>query len=276
VLASFIPIADINNYTEIENKLRPIQHLARRFNTSIVLTHHEGKGERNDALDGALGSTALTAVPDMVLGLKKKSNDLRTLKSYKQRSGVRFKETFYAFDPKTRAITAGLAKEEMERQEARAVNSELILEHMRTVTEPVTADQLKEVVPSKQARYDALKALVGSRDLKESGRGRKGSPVQYILAQRDEERNSDNAVSVSGPLVPIKQEPNTASRVENKSLVGERPPDLAADSVPAPACPRDEEPKPQRASKKRQTTAGIPDEVWKKILDGDDETSEAS
>ena len=64
-------LRDANDYAQVNLAMEPLVTMAREFNTHLLLIHHMGKGERADATDQILGSTAFSAAVDTNLMTKK-------------------------------------------------------------------------------------------------------------------------------------------------------------------------------------------------------------
>ncbi len=91
-----VRVRDANDYAQVSNALEPLMSIARQHSTHVLLVYHLGKGERADATDSILGSTAFFAAVDTAL-IMKRSELYRTLQS-RQRYGTDLPETTLEFE----------------------------------------------------------------------------------------------------------------------------------------------------------------------------------
>ena len=111
-LAKLVRVRDGNDYQQVTAALEPLLNLARESGAHLLTVHHLGKGERSEATDSILGSTAFFAAVDSAL-LLKRSEKYRTLASV-QRYGPDLPEMVLEFDQERRILSLGVEKSEAE------------------------------------------------------------------------------------------------------------------------------------------------------------------
>lgn len=170
----FIRIKDINDYATVSLVMEPIQQLARNNNCHIMLVHHLGKTDREDG-DDVLGSTALFGSVDTLIITKKRSDEIRTVRT-RQRYGEDLEETILAFDKETNLITvAGSFAEQKHKQADQAVLS--VMEK-----EPMTEGRIKELVGGdRTSTARAIRRLVKDGFVIRTGGGKKRDPFLYVI-----------------------------------------------------------------------------------------------
>jgi putative DNA primase/helicase len=167
-------VRDANDYAQVSNALEPLMSLAREFRTHVLLVYHLGKGERPEATDAILGSTAFFAAVDTPLILKR-TEHYRTLQS-RQRYGDDLPETVLNFDPERRSVFLGPEKAEAEAQRV----SEAILEYLAGCDEPKTEPEINANVEGRNAtKRGAIRKLFSDQKINRSGSGKKGDPYSY-------------------------------------------------------------------------------------------------
>jgi hypothetical protein len=167
-------IRDEKAYAETYNALGPLIDLARENGTHILVTHHAGKGEKSDAIDAPLGSTALGGIVSTLLVLKR-GERYRTLQSV-QRIGSDLSETVLNFDAETRTLSLGGSKADAEQADAET----RILTYLEVAAEPRTQEKIREDVEgATKTIWAALKALVDAGKVRKSGEGKRGKPHLY-------------------------------------------------------------------------------------------------
>lgn len=171
----FIRVKDLNDYAAVSSVMEPIQELARSNNCHIMLVHHLGKMDREDG-DDVLGSTALFGSVDTLVITKKRSDEVRTVRT-RQRYGEDLEETILAFDKETDLITVAGSFIESKKQQA----DQSVLAVMEK--EPLAEPQIKELVGRDQTGTAiAIRRLVENGLLVRSGAGKKGDPFLYALS----------------------------------------------------------------------------------------------
>jgi hypothetical protein len=167
-------VKDANDYAQVSAALEPLVSIARQHSTHLLLVYHLGKGERADASDAILGSTAFFAAVDTALVMKR-SELYRTIQS-RQRYGTELSETILEFEPVSRKVWLGAEKSEVD---ARRV-PQAILNHLEDCGEPKTEREINEAVRGRNdAKRKELRTLVEQGAVTRSGSGTKGDPYKY-------------------------------------------------------------------------------------------------
>jgi AAA domain len=197
-------VRDANDYAQVSNALEPLMSFAREYSAHVLMVYHLAKGERAEASDSILGSTAFFAAVDTAL-IMKRLEQYRTIQS-RQRYGGDLPETILDFDLERRAVSLGLQRCDSENQRV----SKEILDFLRLSDEPKTEQDIdKEVEGRTTAKRAALRALVAGEKVTRQGSGRRGSPYTYELS-----------FSCS-PEIPGTREQETGKAAENRIDKGE-------------------------------------------------------
>jgi hypothetical protein len=189
-ISRLVRFRDINDYSEVTTKLEPVGELARRAGCHIAMSHHLGKGERLDAGDGVLGSTALFGAVDTLVILKRRPDGTRIISTV-QREGADLEEAVLSLDDRGAvALGPGVAQQRESEAEA-AVLAAL-------GREEITEEEIR-------ARAGGNTGLVGGvlRTLRRTGvvmrtgAGKKGDPFVYRVrgagwADQENELNEEN------------------------------------------------------------------------------------
>jgi 5S rRNA maturation endonuclease (ribonuclease M5) len=207
-------IRDANDYALVSNALEPLMSLAREYGAHLLLVYHLGKGERADATDAILGSTAFLAAVDTAL-IMQRTEKYRTLQS-SQRYGEDLPETTTEFDRERRAVSLGT---ERSQADALAVSEE-ILKFLKGAGEGKTEPEINESVEaSTAAKRKAIRQLVADGKVERSGSGVRGEPFiyrflfscpTYIPGTRvqETEKAADTSINIDSNLVPaLEQKP---------------------------------------------------------------------
>ena len=102
-------VRDEKAYAETYAALGPLIDAARDTRTHIMLVHHSGKGLKADAIDSPLGSTAIGGAVSTLIVLKR-TETYRAIQTV-QRIGAEMPETILQFDPETKQLSIGGARE---------------------------------------------------------------------------------------------------------------------------------------------------------------------
>ena len=177
-LLRFTRLRDGNDYAEVTRTLEPLLVLAREHGVHVLLIHHLGKGERVEATDGILGSTALFASVDTALILKRREK-YRTLQS-RQRYGEDLPETVLVFDSEHGTLSLGGTRFEAD---IRACE-DIVLSFLKDAGAPRTQAQIRDAVEGKTSLVrSALTSLVASHKVLKSGEGKRSQPFVYQVAE---------------------------------------------------------------------------------------------
>lgn len=167
-------LRDANDYAEVSNAMEPLMALAREYTAHLLMVYHLGKGERAEASDAILGSTAFFAAVDTAL-IMKRLEQYRTVQS-RQRYGDDLSETVLNFEPERRAVSLGPERSEAEIERT----SEAILDFLRLASEPKTEPDIDAAIEGRNAvKRAALRQLVTAGKINRQGSGRRGSPYTY-------------------------------------------------------------------------------------------------
>jgi hypothetical protein len=167
-------VKDESAYAETYAALGPLIDVARETGTHVLLLHHSGKGQKADAIDAPLGSTAIGGAVCTLVVLKR-GESYRTIQTV-QRVGEDLPETVLEFDSATRCLSLGEAKSDADRRSCET----RILEFLRVANEPQTQAQIRDAVEGQtRAIRSALTALIDAHKVTKSGDGTKGKPFLY-------------------------------------------------------------------------------------------------
>ena len=170
-------LRDANDYAEVSNAMEPLMALAREYTAHLLMVYHLGKGERAEASDAILGSTAFFAAVDTAL-IMKRLEQYRTVQS-RQRYGDDLSETVLNFEPERRAVSLGPERSEAEAERT----SEAILDLLRLATEPKTEPEIDAAIEGRNAaKRGALRRLIAAGKITRQGSGHRGSPYTYEFA----------------------------------------------------------------------------------------------
>jgi hypothetical protein len=177
-LQKLLKFKDINDYSEVTNRMEPLLDAARQGNCHVMMLHHAGKYAADD-LDAGIGSTAIRGLCYTYLFLKRLPKSDRRIISSDQRGGRNFPETAIGFNRLTKRIEVQGTMEQAEIEEADPKILEFIKSQDREVTERevLQAVSLRAIIISK-----ALRKLFKNGIIERTGKGRKGSPFQYSMA----------------------------------------------------------------------------------------------
>jgi hypothetical protein len=229
-LLKFTRVKDGNDYAQVTAALEPLLILARENRVHVLLVHHLGKGERAEATDGILGSTALFAAVDTAL-IVKRSEKYRTIQS-RQRYGEDLTETVLEFDADRRTLSLGASRSEADTMAA----SEEILKFLEGSPDGKTEPEITEGVEGKtRIIRQALRNLVKAGKVHREGGGKRGDPFKYgfsfscsqiYMGTREQETGKAARTSVNIDSILV---PNTESKsflvpdIGNEKKEGEKP-----------------------------------------------------
>jgi putative DNA primase/helicase len=170
-------LRDANDYAQVNLAMEPFIAMAREFNTHLLLVYHLGKGNREDAADQILGSTAFFAAVDTVM-IMKRSERYRTIQS-RQRYGEDMPETVLEFDAGRRRITLGAPKAEVEIQRV----EQDILTVLKKSKSEMEEKEIDAAIEGRiELKRSALRSLVKAGKVSRTGEGKKGSPYLYSIS----------------------------------------------------------------------------------------------
>lgn len=173
-ISRLVRFRDINDYAEVTRALEPIGELARRAGCHIAMTHHLGKGERLDAGDGVLGSTALFGAVDTLVILKRRPDGTRTIATV-QREGDDLDEAVLSLNDRGAVVLgAGVAQQRAAEVEA-AVLAAL-------GTEEISEEEIRARAGGNTGLVGGvLRTLRAAGTVIRSGGGKRGDPFTYQI-----------------------------------------------------------------------------------------------
>ncbi len=175
-LLKMIRVKDANDYAAVTGALEPLLTLARQTGAPVLAVHYMGKGKR-DGGDAILGSTAIFAVVDTAL-LLKRSEKYQTLSTI-QRYGEDLEEVTLSMDTETGLISIGLSRKEADMESVAGS----IIDYLATQIEPVEESVIQENVDGRKGiKAKALRRLVEEGKVTRDGVGKKGKPFVYSKA----------------------------------------------------------------------------------------------
>ena len=166
-----VRVKDSSAYAEVTNALDPILRLAASTGCHVLAPHHAGKQAR-EAVDSALGSTAIAGTFDSIFVLNR-SDDTRTIEVV-LREGDPIPRTVLSMDTETERISLGGSVEEHTSIKIREEILDVVNDSWLERTEIEDA-----VEGSTRAIRSALKELVAENKVAREGLGRKGDPFAY-------------------------------------------------------------------------------------------------
>jgi hypothetical protein len=208
-------VKDGNDYATASNVTDVLIELARLTNAALLMLHHSGRNPSSEIVDAPMGSTAWSAAFDTILVLRK-SERYRTLAS-EGRTGESFPETIIEMEPDTRRVTAAGTKAAVAEADVRAAVLRFLEQYQEAHPDRPFADEpaiVDGVEGRTQAKREALRQLVASREIERTGVGKKGSPYGYrrsrflVPSQVAEQENEEPGLDEKDPKI----EPNPRSR----------------------------------------------------------------
>jgi hypothetical protein len=167
-------VRDEKGYAETYVALGPLIDVARETGTHVMLLHHSGKGQKADAIDAPLGSTAISGAVCTLVVLKRGEN-YRTIQTV-QRVPTDLPETVLEFDAETKRLSLGTDKAEAD---IRAIEA-AIVNHLQTAGDTRTEREIAEHVEGRTGpKRKALRSLVEQGKVTRDGTGKRGNPFTY-------------------------------------------------------------------------------------------------
>ena len=200
-LFHFLRVRDGNDYMSVYSAMEKLMELGRRSESAILAVHHLKKRGSDDLMDGALGSTAITAAVDTYMALTTRG-ETRNLTT-RQRYGLSMEETQLVWDAQSRQMDLGQTATLLQ-QNNRAVTSERIeIDILEMVSkEPgCTQEQVFTGVIGKTVqKKNALRALVQIEALLVQGSGKRGDPYSYWVRENREAVSPGELLEHSDPM----------------------------------------------------------------------------
>ena len=167
-LIRLLQIPDINNYSQAEEALGPLEQMATDLNVHLLLTHHNRKSTEGDEGDEVGGSSRIFAIAETLLLVHKAKQGSRTLTSI-QRQGVDLPQTPFLLDLENgRVIPAQQTVEDAVKSTAQEAVAAFFKGKGAGV--PVIEAEVMEAIKgpktgSNEAKRSALRQLVGQGDI---------------------------------------------------------------------------------------------------------------
>lgn len=172
-LQHLLGVSDLNDYARVVAALGPVLGLVRSRRAHMMLVHHAGKGDRT-GFDAILGSTAIVGTVDVALLLRRREDNTRTLATL-QRTGDDLPESVLVLDAHQEPRIEGTRADYDAKQAG-----ESVLDWLKTQSEPVTRDAVKEAVEGRaEVVLGALQRLVTEGKVERTGGGKRGDPFLF-------------------------------------------------------------------------------------------------
>jgi hypothetical protein len=169
-----VRVGDANAYAETSGALEPLGAIARDSGACLLLIHHANKFGDGNGGESVLGSTAIFGLADVVLLLKRRDDQTRTVQTI-QRYGQDMPETVLSMDPDTGLLGIGGDYQEIKLESVIA----RIADALRA-GRPMTEGDIRDAVGGdRTVLAHAIRHAVKTGALRRSGNGKKGSPYMY-------------------------------------------------------------------------------------------------
>lgn len=160
-------VQDLNDYAQVTRAFAPCEQVARVSGAHIAWLHHAPKGDGGgDGEIPSLGSTAVTAVPDTIIGITRTKDNTRIIRT-QQRYGVDLEPIVLNMDESGRITSGGSVEEASKR---RALDS--MMEIVEDEGEISASDLATKVGGNTSYYYDALRLAKSSGWLNTRKQGR--------------------------------------------------------------------------------------------------------
>jgi hypothetical protein len=179
-LFHLLKVRDTNDYAAVYPAMTTLMELARRTGVATLALHHLKKRESDDIMDGALGSTAITASVDTYLALKLRG-ELRSIIS-RQRYGCSLEESRLIWDPESRRMSLGQTSQQVQENQQAGTTIRIKTSILDFVTGHAGCTQeaiFAAVTGNMALKKNMLAALVHDEAISAQGSGRRGDPFTY-------------------------------------------------------------------------------------------------
>ncbi len=178
-LQRFFRFKNLNDYSEVTNVMEPLLNSVGKLSCHIMFIHH-AKKDSQDALDGAVGSTALRGLCYSFLHYRRLIGSDQRILMTDQRAGLNLAECAVDFDPRS-----GWLKITGTMEDAEMVDMKHRIKELLSVAEgPTTRQQIQnQLWPCRDYIMisRAVKELYESGQISRRGSGLRGSPFKYTL-----------------------------------------------------------------------------------------------
>ncbi len=176
-IAHFTTVDDFNDYAEISRKLAPLDSLAKKHKTHIMIIHHAKKERGASDMDSVLGSTAITGTVGSILILDKDKEENRLIQTI-QRRGENIPKSVLKFDEQKKQYSI-LGTQQVARRE---VMQKSILDFL-SANPGATEKAIKEGVTGRnEDKGRALRALLSNGEV-ERAKSQVGRAWTYSVRQ---------------------------------------------------------------------------------------------
>jgi hypothetical protein len=171
---------ELNDYVSTGGWLEPLLYLAHETDACVCLLYHDNKAGRHavgyDAIFSVLGSVAISATVDQLIGLRRKPDGSRTFFTVGRYGDT--PETVIGFDAETETLTAlGTAMEVTVGQLKAEILATLKAGDLKR------AEVLDQVSGKSQHVLTALAQLCDEAKVEKTGLGKRGDPHTYALVE---------------------------------------------------------------------------------------------
>lgn len=172
-----VKFKDGNQYTEVNLALEPVLSLARKYNCSILLTHHLNKStESNDNGRKILGSTAIQGAFDTLIYIERDGQKRTMEVEYRYQPANPIPRSIVQLNQETARLSI-IGESEFKEENLDSLVLNLLKDHKSLKQEEI----IKRLERQKILVLKALDRLVAEGLLEKSGNGKKGSPYVFHL-----------------------------------------------------------------------------------------------
>ena len=176
-LQRMLHIKNINDYSEVINRMEPVVSAAREHGCHIMLLHHAKRNDSDD-LDAALGSVGIKGMVYSYLSIRRLPESETRILTSDQRGGKNIPGLAIGFD-KTGWLEVTGTSEEAEID--RAVPK--ITEALSLEDDGLTEKNLRRIVPVRGIiASKAIRKMFKENKLNRTGAGKKGDPFHYLVS----------------------------------------------------------------------------------------------
>lgn len=164
-LGVFLGVKDINDYASCTAELHTLQTCALRTRTAVVGLHHMGKTRTGDPVDDALGSTAIAAVADGVMGLYRSRADDPVWTVHIRGRDVADQEFAVTRDERTRTWHAATVEDQLKPDTLQEQVFDVLAgaDDAMTAAQIIAALKLRDREAKRPKVVEALAKLVGMK-----------------------------------------------------------------------------------------------------------------
>lgn len=168
---------NINDYSEINNAMEPLDQAQKKYNCHILYLHHAGKFDRDD-LDAAVGSTALRGMSYTYLHMKRlEANSRQRILRSDQRGGRNFEEIAISDGEDGFIEKVGTV------EDAWIENKKALIKTFITESPGCHEKEVMLAVEGKRFILTrALRSLLAKNEIERTGKGGRMEPFRYYIA----------------------------------------------------------------------------------------------